>query len=72
MYANLPSRARGLILVRASISFKTECMQEVKALARLGECTGWPEPLLLASTINTKILYAGPIFFTEAIRVDIH
>ena len=47
------------ILVGPFVYFHTLCVWTAKALARLCECTGLPEPLLVAYVISTIISWAG-------------
>ena len=47
--------------VKPFVYFHTSCVWTVKALARLRECTGLPEPSLVAYVISTTISYAGSI-----------
>ena len=43
----------------------TSCVWTVMALARLRECTGLPEPSLVAYVISTKISFAGSFVFSN-------
>ena len=43
--------------------FHTSCVQTAKALARLHECAGSPEPSLVAFVISTIISWAGSVMF---------
>ena len=46
-------------LVRPFVYFHTSCVQTAKALVRLRECAGSPEPSLVACVISTIISWAG-------------
>ena len=46
-------------LVEPFVDFHTSCVRTAKALARLRECAGSPEPSLVAHVISTKISWAG-------------
>ena len=46
-------------LVGPFVYFHIWCVRTVKALARLGECAGSPEPLLVVYVISTIISWAG-------------
>ena len=46
-------------LVGPFVYFYTSCVRPAKALARLRECAGSPEPSLVAYVINTIISWAG-------------
>ena len=46
-------------LVGPFVYFHTTCVRTVKALARLHECAGSPEPSLVAYVISTIISWAG-------------
>ena len=48
-------------LVGPFIYFHTSCVQTGKALARLRECAGLPEPSLVTYAISTIISWAGSI-----------
>ena len=48
-------------LVRPLVYFHTSCEQTAKALARLRECAGSPEPSLVAYVISTIISWTGSI-----------
>ena len=47
------------------VYFHISCKQTAKALARLRECAGLPEPLLVAYVISTIISWAGSFLFTK-------
>ena len=46
-------------LVEPFVYFHTTCVRAAKAMARLRECKGSPEPLLFACVIGTIISWAG-------------
>ena len=49
------------LLVRPFTYFHTSCVRTAKALARLRECAGSPEPLLVAYVMSTIISWAGSL-----------
>ena len=51
-------------LVGSFVYFHTLCMRSAKALARLRECAGSPEPSLVAYVISTIISWAGSKYLT--------
>ena len=64
LQTRMPSHPVGLdvwFFVKPFVYFHTSCVWTVKALARLRECTGLSEPLLVAYVISTIISRAGSI-----------
>ena len=53
-------------LVRPFVYFHTLCVRTAKALVRLPECAGSPEPSLVAYVISTIISWAGSFRWLEA------
>ena len=60
-------------LVRPFIYFHTSCVRTAKALARLRECAGSPQPLLVAYVTSTIISWAGSfwIFFVLGVGTGV-
>ena len=56
-------------LVGSFVYFHTSCVRTAKALARLRECAGSPEPSLVAYVISTIISSAGSILFSFCIQI---
>ena len=54
-------------LVGPFLHFHTLCVQIAKALARLREWAGSPEPSLVAYVVSTIISWAGSFYFQESV-----
>ena len=69
MHMHKPSsRARWLIcLVGSFIYFHTSCVRTAKALVRLRECAGSPEPSLVTFVISNIISWAGTYVSTYSL-----